>query len=582
MGYHRCKTNEATHLLLNGGKWQIPDTKTAQTTLIKLLAQDAERAELAPGDQRDPTYENFVVEKRTELYPYILDLDVDAEAEVGESTWKRLYALITRTLATYYPTISARRRALIVCRAPCKQRTKNDRLVIKSGRHCVAPWLLIDNETGLRLRAALIEAYLSDNNADTRIADIDAEDLFDKCIYQRNGMRMLYSRKADPCKTCKVRRRSAQRAALDVWLHQGKDRASFHFPYQRYEDCVDCAGVGFILENRAPYKPYRVYTWDTDHHTMARLRDYEERVQTDATFALTLTSVRRVGATLTPLDSDALPTIEHIRRQKRRRDGTGISLPAADRFRHDQWSWTQLRNDDALAVELGTWLVRAFPVPAHCAPHQIDSLKRSDNHRVAIILSTSHYCINREREHTHAGVYFQITRRGAQQRCYSGKGGRFGPCAEFHSEIQPLPRPLLDRLLDPERAASADETTGVMADSVALSIPRENITNVLQEYRSAVQQLGDPPPLTQANARARQTYFAKLRRIENNYVHTRNKIQRMHMLNHILENVRQRRVELRQFHATGGMEQERERQFTPGQQQAHAELMLGAFVGEPR
>ncbi len=65
-----------------------------------------------------------------------------------------------------------------------------------------------------------------------------------------------------------------------------------------------------------------------------------------------------------------------------------------------------------------------------------------------MLRSTARYCFNVAREHTSSNVYFQLTSKGACQKCYCRKetteGRKYGTCKDFASQYWEVPRRVLD------------------------------------------------------------------------------------------------------------------------------------------
>lgn len=456
------ESDSSNYLLLNGGAWTVPDDDETLGVMRQHLLEDARAAVFPPRSLRNVTRENFIVEKRTPFYPYILDLDGDAEMEIPEHEWESVYRVVCEVLARVYPSLTPKERRLIVLSAPSKRRMKDGVPVVKTGRHCVAPGILITNEIGLAIRDLLI-AHTAESNAlasCVALRQVLVEDLYDKCVYERNGMRLVYSHKAERCRDCDRRRRIHTRELRREWEQARKawtegdgtmqePPAEFPKPkWRSFPECDVCAGLSFVYEDRDPYKPHDVIVYDpatrvvgTDEHELQLLRD-ETR-----TYVFEETSVRRPDATEATVYDKQLVLLHNSggadpasgvsggnggRGHKRARNARTSAV------RSDQWDLVEYDTEVFRVADEAVCL--AFPLPQDkCAGdvHQLRVLRRTKDGLRYWGISHVKFCMNKMDYHAHSDVYFNITPSGIVQKCWSRKSrdDRPGatPCSKYAS-----------------------------------------------------------------------------------------------------------------------------------------------------
>lgn len=423
------KDRPATHYLLSGGKWAIPDEAT-----------DAFLAEY-DSDVRSGNI-NHVVELKTEVFPLLLDLDCDAPAEVGDDVWTILYDMIACLLKGVYPDAERR---MLVCKAPPKLRVKDGVEVVKTGRHIIVPHILINEELGMRIREALVAAFYEAKIQECCevLRGVNPYELFDKTVVQSNGLRMLWSYKASPCDLCRKKKRDAARKEKEAWIKERDKfvslpiehrtameiqgiapRAEFRASYVVFPDCGKCRGWGYISDPRKPYTPQYWYLGDGTHADVS-----ESRID-----VLKLASVRRPGGVVTAANPEFMAEtegLEEVRRVRMRK--TGGLQPAGTTS-----SWREEDDNDirtAVENELNTKFI-----PPGGETHTLKSIAQSrTNTKLYRVTTWSRYCTNKGSDHSSPNhVYFFIRPTGIQQRCWSAKAYNGTQCRQWKGAVKPL------------------------------------------------------------------------------------------------------------------------------------------------
>jgi hypothetical protein len=182
--YHIRTKGCSTHFLLDGGVWNIPLNE--YSTFIRLLATDLQNNE-----------KYYLCENKTNVFRFICDLDFYDEDIINIEQVEVLVHKLNNVVEQYFGKFS-----VIICSTESK--TSND--LIKSGFHLVWPKLWINKENAKGLRDLFVKLLIDE--CGERPDYNTWGDVIDACIYDKNGLRMIGSRKMVPCKcsseTCEI------------------------------------------------------------------------------------------------------------------------------------------------------------------------------------------------------------------------------------------------------------------------------------------------------------------------------------------------------------------------------------------
>lgn len=106
-----------------------------------------------------------------------------------------------------------------------------------------------------------------------------------------------------------------------------------------------------------------------------------------------------------------------------------------------------------------------------------------------VLRSSSKYCANLGGEHSQSNVYFLLTRRGVQQRCYCRNakvdGRKYGPCRKYRGPVRPVPKAVIEAFFDEDDALEMIEDEGAAKKSDNSKVEAESGTGSLGASKPA-------------------------------------------------------------------------------------------------
>ncbi len=351
---------------------------------------------------------NYVVEQRTKVFPFLVDLDVFGREQVGAERVRNYVSVIIAVMKEFYPIVPP---AYVFTR-PATSAVKDGENGIKSGIHIIFPGLNVTNAEAMMLRDAVIIKGGGEDGADW-------EDVMDASVYKGNGLRMPGSRKMEPC------------GCVD--------------------GCLSCGGRGRIDVGRV-YTPYCVVATGGDH-----LDDDElQSIRGDAFEMVRKTAVRTAAGTLA--GDFRIPEwfpeegFNGKQRQTLKRKVSALRAQVADAGDGDG-KYGECR-DAELFVAVSNFIQRAFPHAPVVTKLSIPS-EHSANPDFYLARSSSRFCQNKGGVHKTSNVYFHINRRGISQKCYcqcdEKRSG--GICRKYRSPVVCLSAQLKKKLFVKKQGA---------------------------------------------------------------------------------------------------------------------------------
>jgi len=438
---------EPTHLLLDGGKLHIPMSENNR--FISLL-----------GANLDNGIQNFVTERRTPVFMMHADLDI-LESPENQMTLE-LFAgwakEIQSVIKDFFEPADNRwgikdkttrrsfdRLSMLVCCAPQKEHVeKANQLWTKTGMHLIWPWLKVTTKEAMTIRRAWIQHF--EKKFGVRGSHNKWEEVFDLCVYQGNGLRMVGSDKIEKCPTC-------------------KGKAS---PNQFCPSSLCDGKSGKYAQNRV----YRV----VDAYDGRKGRHYPKLVEAATVNGFTeikLTSIRTKATRSTEMRGqpewfDRMFFYDEPENHKR------IFKPTPGERKKKREALAMMPDNVKGAEELG--ITNAPKIS--CEDKRFGLLQkwlRNDNlegesrlpdvyrnteivdlvHKVGsdgssyfLARTDSAFCMNKSGEHNNNNIYFCITKKGLFQKCFcrcpTKEGRKHGKCSEYTSSPYLMPPYVLE------------------------------------------------------------------------------------------------------------------------------------------
>jgi hypothetical protein len=381
-----CKEKE-THMSLVGGEYGkllVPDS--LHDAWLEMYTQELERG----------AHSLFFAERKTQIFRMHFDLDFTQPTKVDVEYLREMASHMNEVFRRFYPDIprdSKEWTTVLLCAQP-KPVESGGRPMVKSGCHMIWPWLMVDQGIALQLRLNVlthINATMPPRCPDSN----PYEDVVDETVLKSNALRMYGSDKAVRCKTCK-----------------GKAMCST-------PGCMR----GILVENRA-YTLNTVLRPDGAEDT--------ERVthwRGDLYACIRFTSTRSSRTTPTagfvvPYDAITDESVTRARKaarsKKRMSTGNGpvnsesidLSCPIVE----------HLQNYISMKLEINWVNVRV---------KQLFLQREKGVYTCKVDGPGSLYCQNAKRAHSSSCIYFEVTKNGICQRCYSPKTTSGVSCKAF-------------------------------------------------------------------------------------------------------------------------------------------------------
>lgn len=447
------KPSSPTHLLLNGGKYYVPDGE--YEAFLDHYAADV-TAGAGP---------HFLSEQRPRVFKMHADLDLKLPSRVPVASVLELCKLFQQAVRLFYasaPSDAALFRVLVAM-APQVPLPGG---LFKVGIHFVWPNLWVDQHRALMLRETFVAkcnaAFPSDPAAENYV--LPWERVIDEDVLTRNGLRMLYSHKAEVCEQCRdgtscracVRGRvDAKRPYLpvavlaangtidDVATHlvrADKTVALRQSSLRYYPDMGVRArqeSPGFVIYAGAP------------HYPPLGARERGEELDSRG-------GKRKRGAPpLVHKDADAPPSPPRPAAEER-------SFPEAKKFASSK---------DMVEVQSGApeyrELLAFIRTSTHPMYRDVQGAKlvragNGTNYTFRVRGGGSHFCQNYGRDHHNAQVYFVVGwKNGVVQKCQCTcppKEEGAVACSKYKSDPYALPENLQLRLFPLNRLAMLSPT----------------------------------------------------------------------------------------------------------------------------
>jgi hypothetical protein len=420
-------TRQFTHLLLDGGKLCIPENfmnefyKSYATNIIT----------------KQP---NYISECKTPIFKMIMDLDFYDDSVKSYQDIKPILIVINGVISEFFPKLEPFEKRMIVCGTePTEGSIKNNKIFVKQGfGHLIWPDIMVDNNMGMKVRQACIQKL--EEKFGARHADNIWEDVVDKTIYKKNGLRMIGSAKIGICKRCKAKNKG-DNVDCDVCLGEGKyyqgriykvcdiivdgetdeaelDKLTTDYVYMVKETSIRC-----FVENTTSFE---VPDWVDDFYF-----EYDDK-KTNMRVQKRFYAINNEGIT----DEDSMGISEFEPDIKARIEGETLIFKT-------------------IAKLIDTTMPDVY--------HNLEIMDikqcKGEKNEYYLVRVNSSFCMNIADYHKSNTIYFVVTEMGICQKCFCRcdtiVGRKFGVrCAEYHSELKPIKDSNVMKLLFPNSAAA--------------------------------------------------------------------------------------------------------------------------------
>lgn len=426
----RPVTNTYTHLLLSGGRLDVPDA--LNDGLLTAILQSGKI-------KQEPIY---IVEMPTlDGYKLFCELDLILDSHVLTREDIRKYILypIQKMMRKIYPEKDT---TVVVCMSPPKKVTSktNNGPAIKNGIHLIWPNIIVNRSIAWRVRGALL-TELSSTGIPSEWGRLHEpwDTILDGAVFDKNGLRMIWARKASICPVCKG--------------EKTKGTGVLTTSFGEIGTCAACLNAGKIDEGR-PYEFADIYTFDGNE-----AHDEEERCKyaLDYMLQIKLTSIRVIPrvADISQLCEPAIdqylatlsaPFMAKAKIAMKRKAKSSIfdmepteiieggKIASASATPSVYGNTTFSKNQTLEYVE--------YSDPAYDAICKYSSevlnappatLKKNSHGHVYLLSTKSKVCLNKGGSHGSSTVYYVFRIEGVYQRCWCKKGS----CPNYQSPCMP-------------------------------------------------------------------------------------------------------------------------------------------------
>ena len=426
----------ATHVSMSKASFHVPDDKEAD-----FLRHYALGVTLGA--------KFFLVEQLTPVFRLFVDLDIAQLAGVKEHHMEGAAFIVQRTVSQFYPDVAdddTTTLRAIVCTTTYKRKPPKGDIpeLWKSGIHIHFPNLFVTRTEALHIReSCVVELEGSGEGFGKRVPPSNSwREAYDETVYGKGtkggGLRMVGSRKTDPCPQC-----------------DGK--------YRKKGDtspvCIGCNGEAKVDSGR-PYFPLLVLGGQP-RGARRSLRDLDAEKAYHDNFELLIrdTKVRTTLASIPDEPRFSIPDaaplyIETALRKKAGGGGRGgangqLTVVPRGNVANTEPAW------DALQLLVRESFGARY---ARVVLQSVTSNAARSYFTVHVSGENSRYCQNIRREHARNRIYFHVTADGIAQKCHDvateqSAEMRFGLCGSYSAGPEPIPQRLAPLLFTKKNQA---------------------------------------------------------------------------------------------------------------------------------
>ena len=384
---------ECTHRLLDGGNLHI--SKSELNQFYNVYATDLVS-----------NLKNYMVELRTPVFKYYIDMDIfDHEFYTGKKLQKIIIKI--QTALSFFFGRHTFDSDVYVCTTPPKHVFKEEQEYIKTGVHLIWPHVLVTQEIALFLRQFIIQYLII--KIGERPEHNDWGDVIDETVYIQNGLRMIGSYKAFPCKICKNKEPALD--SCDFCFGQGRLYGKHTYRLE------------YILSTNKTIKKKKfaeIIRKQSELTQLLSIRSYKfkSNINIEEPFP-TWFNVMSASKTNKRVYNVLKKTREH---QKRTGGSNAINI-----------------DDKGVYDTVETLIKNTFGAKTHFQNIGIKSIRKPSTGKKECYWVTTDcsYCLNVNRCHNSSTIYFRITYSRITQKCFSKKSAmhdRKVMCSAFESD----------------------------------------------------------------------------------------------------------------------------------------------------
>lgn len=392
-------TREPTHRLFDGGNLHIK-----KEDMDEFFIENAR--DMVSGQK------NYITELRTPIFKYFMDLDIYDEFFYSG---KSLFKIITKiqTALSFFFERHDFDSDVYVCTTPPKNVKKDEEEYIKTGVHLIWPFIHVTQEIALFLRQFVIQ-YLEEKIGARPVYN-SWDDVIDESVYNQNGLRMIGSYKATICKICKNKEPNK--------LDSGRF------------GCNVCFGIG---RNLGIHTYTLTYIISTNKTIKKKLLKTVLKKQSDMMKTLSIQTIKLKSNINI---EEPYPSWFNINLASKRNTKVVGQMLKKTRFQKNICGKKCETIDESDIVEsIKTFINSTFGRMNHYKKIGIKTIRKSTSAKKECywVSTDSTYCLNVNRAHTSAEIYFEIDYDRMTQRCFSVKNATYdredGLCKNFKSK----------------------------------------------------------------------------------------------------------------------------------------------------
>lgn len=381
-----------THLLLDGGKMHVDDSKSEE--FFKVYEEDM-----------DAGIHNFISENKTPVFRLFFDLDFhDAKPIVG-TRLDACVRVIHAAVASFFPGADS---TVVVSEAPTKNKEVNKTVYVKTGVHLNFPHLHVSKAAAMKVRKGVLQKL--EKQFGKRHADDPWHKVVDDCVFKANGLRMIGSSKMVPCVACK------------------RDKSSF---------CNECSGFRKVDENRI-YMPTKLL--DSNFDSVLPMPSVADLLR-----ICSLRSGEEASEMVTPDWFDGFyftGVSDATLRAKRDFHETNDQPFEEDVGGLKKHKVIDERLNRPLAKQVQALIRKSLPEPYRDLVVTNLLKCRSETGSHYYLVRTTHtYCMNKVDYHSSNTIFFVVNMNGLFQKCFCRcpVDRKAGPCSSYRSKAYPVP-----------------------------------------------------------------------------------------------------------------------------------------------